>query len=110
MAYGPYIFQAPGGGQRGITPVGPGAVYYPGSYAGATGSQHLGNLIQRNANDKPQDIHPSDPDKSRMYQVREVDGHWTQRNLMTIDSGDIGAVRWYQRTDGTFYAQRLPGG
>ncbi|KFY98052.1 hypothetical protein V498_01693 [Pseudogymnoascus sp. VKM F-4517 (FW-2822)] len=53
---------------------------------------------------------PADPDISRMYEVQELDGNWTRRSRYTIDSKDIGQVRWYQRTDGTFFAKRLPSG
>ncbi|KFY41619.1 hypothetical protein V494_02889 [Pseudogymnoascus sp. VKM F-4513 (FW-928)] len=53
---------------------------------------------------------PADPDISRMYEVQELDGNWTRRSRYTIDSKDIGQVRWYQRPDGTFFAKRLPSG
>jgi hypothetical protein len=59
---------------------------------------------------KPQEMKPADPDPLRMYWVREQDGTWTQRNLLTINSGDIGQVRWYAQSDGVFYAVRLPSG
>lgn len=55
---------------------------------------------------KKQDMKPSDPDPYRMYWCREPDNTWTQRNRMTIESGDIGDCRWYV-TDGQFYAVRL---
>lgn len=42
---------------------------------------------------KKQDMKPSDDDPHRMYWVREIDNTWTQRNRLTIDSGDIGDVR-----------------
>jgi hypothetical protein len=42
-----------------------------------------------------------------MYWVRELDGTFTQRNRLTIDSGDIGDCRWYAQ-DGVFYSVRLP--
>lgn len=57
--------------------------------------------------DKPQEMKPSDDDKFRFYWVRELDNTWSQRNRITIDSGDIGDCRWYAK-DGVFYAVRLP--
>lgn len=54
-----------------------------------------------------QEMKPSDDDPMRMYWVRELDGTYTQRNRLTIDSGDIGDCRWYAQ-DGVFYAVRLP--
>lgn len=59
---------------------------------------------------KPQDMKPADPDPLRMYWVRELDGNYTQRNRLTIESGDIGDVRWYVQDGGIFYAVRLPSG
>lgn len=56
---------------------------------------------------KKQEMKPADDDPLRMYWVRELDNTWTQRNRLTIDSGDIGDCRWYA-IDGTFYAVRLP--
>ncbi|KAG9246939.1 hypothetical protein BJ878DRAFT_494884 [Calycina marina] len=58
---------------------------------------------------KKQEIKPADDDPFRMYWVREEDGTFTQRNRLTIDSGDIGPCRWYA-IDGVFYAVRLPTG
>ena len=57
--------------------------------------------------DKKQEMQPADPDPLRYYWVRELDNTWTQRNRITIDSGDIGDCRWYAM-DGRFYAVRLP--
>ncbi|KAG9237177.1 hypothetical protein BJ875DRAFT_502838 [Amylocarpus encephaloides] len=56
--------------------------------------------------DRKQDMKPADDDPLRFYWVREFDGSWTQRNRLTIDSGDIGDCRWYAK-DGEFYAVRL---
>jgi hypothetical protein len=53
-----------------------------------------------------QEMKPSDDDPMRMYWCRELDNNWTQRNRLTIDSGDIGDCRWYAH-DGVFYAVRL---
>jgi hypothetical protein len=58
---------------------------------------------------KQQEMKPSDDDPTRMYWVRELDGTYTQRNRLTIDSGDIGDIRWYAN-EGVFYAVRLPTG
>lgn len=55
---------------------------------------------------KQQEMKPADDDPMRMYWVRELDGTFTQRNRLTIDSGDIGDCRWYAQ-DGVFYAVRL---
>jgi len=54
-----------------------------------------------------QEMKPADDDPMRMYWCREQDGTWTQRNRLTIDSGDIGDCRWYVH-EGVFYAVRLP--
>jgi hypothetical protein len=59
---------------------------------------------------KKQEMKPADDDPMRMYWVRELDGTYTQRNRLTLDSGDIGQVRWYVNGDGVFYAVRLPQG
>jgi hypothetical protein len=56
---------------------------------------------------KQQEMKPADDDPLRMYWVRELDGTFTQRNRLTIDSGDIGDCRWYAQ-DGVFYSVRLP--
>lgn len=42
---------------------------------------------------KKQDMKPADDDPFRIYWVRELDNTWSQRNRLTIDSGDIGDVR-----------------
>ncbi|KAK0621316.1 hypothetical protein B0T17DRAFT_494270 [Bombardia bombarda] len=55
--------------------------------------------------DEPQDFLPSDPDPSRMYKVRELDGQWTLRNRFTIEN--LGDCRWYITDDGVFYAIRI---
>ena len=55
---------------------------------------------------KRQEMKPADDDPFRFYWVRELDQSWSQRNRMTIDSGDIGDCRWYAK-DGAFYAVRL---
>jgi hypothetical protein len=50
-------------------------------------------------------MQPSDPDPWRFYKVKELNGGFTSRNRYTIDSGEIGKVRWYQTPEGTFYAK-----
>jgi hypothetical protein len=76
---------------------------------GQTGSEVLAQQLAyaqaSNVNQK-QEMKPADDDPFRMYWVREQDGTWTQRNRLTIDSGDIGDCRWYAM-DGQFYAVRL---
>lgn len=52
-----------------------------------------------------QDISPADPDPSRMYYCRELDGEWTLRNRFGIDN--LGDCRWYVMDGGVFYAVRL---
>ncbi|KAI0887403.1 uncharacterized protein GGS22DRAFT_186235 [Annulohypoxylon maeteangense] len=52
-----------------------------------------------------QDIAPADPDPSRMYYCRELDGEWTLRNRFGIDN--MGDCRWYVLPGGIFYAIRL---
>ncbi|KAI0840625.1 hypothetical protein F5Y06DRAFT_294614 [Hypoxylon sp. FL0890] len=52
-----------------------------------------------------QDIAPADPDVSRMYYCRELDGEWTLRNRYCIDN--MGDCRWYVMPGGIFYAVRL---
>ncbi|PMD18241.1 hypothetical protein NA56DRAFT_630550 [Hyaloscypha hepaticicola] len=79
---------------------------------GQTGSEVLAQQLAyaqaSNVNQK-QEMKPADDDPFRMYWVREQDGTWTQRNRLTIDSGDIGDCRWYAM-DGQFYAVRLSSG
>jgi hypothetical protein len=96
----------------------------PGAYAGnipfsspyATVGYTGSEMLMNNMNvahslelNKKQDMKPGDDDPLRMYWVREMDGTWTQRNRITIDSGDIGDCRWYA-LDGQFYAVRLSEG
>ncbi|KAI1483916.1 hypothetical protein K445DRAFT_17831 [Daldinia sp. EC12] len=52
-----------------------------------------------------QDIAPADPDPSRMYYCRELDGTYTLRNRFCIDN--MGDCRWYVKPGGIFYAVRL---
>ncbi|OTA93313.1 hypothetical protein M434DRAFT_31085 [Hypoxylon sp. CO27-5] len=52
-----------------------------------------------------QDIAPADPDPSRMYYCRELDGEWTLRNRYGIDN--MGDCRWYVMPGGVFYAVRI---
>ncbi|KAH7041122.1 uncharacterized protein B0I36DRAFT_312176 [Microdochium trichocladiopsis] len=59
---------------------------------------------ESNKMSEPQDFKPADPDPGRMYPCREVDGAWTQRNLVTIERLDD--ARWYIDSHGRFYAVR----
>ncbi|TVY40829.1 hypothetical protein LSUB1_G002718 [Lachnellula subtilissima] len=89
---------------------GPGFQQPPFGTIGHTGGEIMAQQIQMAGHlemDKPQEMKPADDDKFRFYWVRELDNTWSQRNRLTIDSGDIGDVRWYAK-DGTFYAVRLP--
>ena len=77
---------------------------------GLTGAELLNQQLataQGLEMNKKQEMKPADDDPLRMYWVRELDGTYTQRNRLTIDSGDIGECRWYAQ-DGVFYAVRLP--
>jgi hypothetical protein len=77
---------------------------------GLTGTEVLNQQLataQGLEMNKKQEMKPADDDPLRMYWVRELDGTYTQRNRLTIDSGDIGDCRWYAQ-DGVFYAVRLP--
>ncbi|RFU34942.1 hypothetical protein B7463_g1381, partial [Scytalidium lignicola] len=79
---------------------------------GLTSSEVLQQQITTAANtgmNAKQEMKPADDDPLRVYWVRELDHTWTQRNRVTIDSGDIGECRWYS-IDGVFYAVRLPTG
>lgn len=76
---------------------------------GLTGTELLNQQLataQGLEMNKKQEMKPADDDPMRMYWVREFDGTYTQRNRLTIDSGDIGECRWYAQ-DGVFYAVRL---
>ncbi|PQE14312.1 hypothetical protein CJF30_00006905 [Rutstroemia sp. NJR-2017a BBW] len=77
-------------------PFGAGAGYIPqpalGTF-GATASEIQMQQMQTSDAFKKQDMKPADDDPFRMYWVREEDNTWSQRNRMTIDSGDIGECR-----------------
>ena len=55
---------------------------------------------------EPQDFKPADDNPSRMYMVRQLDGHYIQMPRATIDRFGKGA-RWYVTDEGVFYAVRL---
>ena len=76
---------------------------------GLTARDHILKMKAK-ADKKPQELAPADGDVKRMYEVQELDGNWTRRNRFTIDSGEIGKIRWFQRPDGSFFAKRLPTG
>ena len=85
--------------------------YGQGTY-GQTGTEILAGQLQYAKDsdiNKKQEMKPADDDPFRMYWCRELDGTWTQRNRLTIDSGDIGDCRWYAM-DGQFYSVRLSDG
>ncbi|KAI5868029.1 hypothetical protein GGS23DRAFT_591830 [Durotheca rogersii] len=52
-----------------------------------------------------QGMAPADPDPSRMYYCREIDGEWILRNRFSIDH--MGEFRWFVLPGGVFYAVRL---
>lgn len=89
--YNPYLqFASPG--QH--VPFGAGYVPQPAMNThGATSSEIQLQQMQTPDANKKQDMKPADDDPFRMYWVREIDNTWTQRNRLTIDSGDIGDVR-----------------
>ncbi|KXJ97536.1 hypothetical protein Micbo1qcDRAFT_200215 [Microdochium bolleyi] len=66
--------------------------------------QCYNSQLESNKMSEPQDFKPADPDPGRMYPCREVDGAWTQRNLVTIERLDD--ARWYIDSHGRFYAVR----
>lgn len=106
-AYPGYVLQ----GQPQPSPAGPnGYVNQPAfGTIGLTGSELLAQQLAMAENlgmNQKQDMKPADDDPMRMYWVRELDGSYSQRNRLTIDSGDIGECRWYAQ-DGAFYAVRL---
>jgi len=75
---------------------------------GLTGQEALARNIATAHENKVyerQSIAPADTDPLREYWVREMDGSWTLRNRLTIESGDIGDWTWYiNPNDQTFYA------
>lgn len=79
---------------------------YWGLTQGEKTNEQVLTSVRNEMNDK-QEMKPANDDPFKEYWVRELDGNWTQRNRMTIDSGDIGKCRWYA-VDGVFYAVRLP--
>ncbi|EPE28726.1 hypothetical protein GLAREA_09847 [Glarea lozoyensis ATCC 20868] len=76
------------------------------AHPGATPSEVLTQNIMHTETSAKQEMKPADDDPHRFYMVRELDGSWSRRNRMTIDSGDIGECRWFAR-EGEFYAVRL---
>lgn len=66
--------------------------------------QCYNSQLETNKMSEPQDFKPADPDPGRMYPCREVDGAWTQRNLVTIER--LEDARWYIDSHGRFYAVR----
>jgi hypothetical protein len=79
-------------------------------YYGPSRAQHLQNVALRSDAPRDVEIAPADPDPQKWYNVVELDGNITRRSRYTIDSGDIGKVRWYVGQDNQFYAQRLRDG
>ncbi|KAL7626270.1 hypothetical protein AAE478_003040 [Parahypoxylon ruwenzoriense] len=95
-----------GGGAPGAVPISGGAPDIMG--IGKTGREIQMEQYHTALNNKAlegQDIAPADPDPSRMYYCRELDGEWTLRNRYGIDN--MGDCRWYVMPGGIFYAVRL---
>ncbi|KAI0383069.1 hypothetical protein F5Y04DRAFT_251758 [Hypomontagnella monticulosa] len=100
----PQVQMAPGGGMPGGVPSHPPDVMG----VGKTGMEVQIEQYHTALNTKAlegQDIAPADPDPSRMYYCRELDGEWTLRNRYGIDN--LGDCRWYVMPGGVFYAVRL---
>jgi hypothetical protein len=97
---GPYA-RAPIG-SYGYASGGGGYVYY-----GPSRPQHLQNIAARSTPPREIEIAPADSDPKLWYNVVELDGNITYRTRYTIDSGDIGKVRWFVGPDNQWYAQRL---
>jgi len=76
-------------------------------YYGPGRTQHMQNTALRSDTSRDVEIAPADSDPQKWYSVVELDGNITQRTRYTIDSGDIGKVRWFVGQDSRWYAQRL---
>ena len=101
----------PGQAANRFAPINGGQVCGWGQYQAAWPGQSRAQqeaMIHARSDNRPQDMQPSDPDPWRFYTVKELDGGTTSRNRYTIDSGDIGRVRWYQTREGVFYAVIIP--
>lgn len=78
----------------------------PATGIGQTASEVAAAFMTNPELNEPQDFKPADDTPSRMYMVRQLDGHYIQMPRATIDSFGKGA-RWYVTDEGVFYAVRL---
>ena len=82
------------------------AHYEPATGIGQTASEVAAACLTNPELNRPQDFEPADKNPSRMYMVRQLDGHYIQMPRATIDHFGK-AARWYVTDDGVFYAVRL---
>lgn len=78
----------------------------PATGIGQTAGEVAAGFMTNPELNQPQDFKPADDTPSRMYMVRQLDGHYIQMPRATIDSFGK-AARWYVTDDGVFYAVRL---
>lgn len=101
----------------GPVPMMPGTTFPPPAYnpihnepatgIGQTASEVAAAYMMNPELNKPQDFLPADPNPSRMYMVRQLDGQYIQMPRVTIDSFGKDGARWYCTDEGVFYAVRL---
>lgn len=80
--------------------------YEPATGIGQTAGEVAAAAMMNPELNQPQDFEPKDKNPSRMYMVRQLDGHYIQMSRATIDHFGK-ACRWYVTDDGVFYAVRL---
>lgn len=84
-----------------------GVHYEPATGVGQTASEVTAAGLMNDEANQPQDFKPADDNPSRMYWVRQLDGHYILMSRATIDSFGPDGCRWYVKDDGVFYAVRL---
>lgn len=83
--------------------------YEPATGVGQTAGEVLAAGMMNHEANQPQDFKPADDTPSRMYWVRQLDGHYILMSRATIDSFGTDGCRWFLQDDGVFYAVRLDG-
>lgn len=78
----------------------------PATGIGQTAGEVAAGYMTNPELNEPQDFKPADDSPSRMYMVRQLDGHWIQMPRATIDHFGK-AARWFVTPEGVFYAVRL---
>lgn len=78
----------------------------PATGIGQTAGEVAAGFMTNPELNEPQDFKPADDNPSRMYMVRQLDGHYIQMPRATIDHFGK-AARWYVTNEGVFYAVRL---